>query len=91
MIGETETGLTFPPPALALHVKVAAPAPLNEVLCPEQIEAGVAVIVSVGKGVTLTVTVVLSVHPALLPINVYVAVTVGETTTEVALEPVLHV
>jgi hypothetical protein len=90
-VGETDTVEVFPPPAFALQVKVLAPLALSIELCPEHIEAGVAVTVSDGKGVTLTVTVAVSLQPLAVPTNVYVAVTVGDTLIEGAFDVVLHV
>jgi len=58
---------------------------------PGQTEAGDADAVTVGSGLTVTVTVVDPVQPsALVPVTEYLVVEAGETVTEVVLPPVLH-
>jgi hypothetical protein len=61
-------------------------------LPPLQMEGAEGVLVTVGRGFTVTVTVVVLVQPAALtPVTVYVVVAVGEAVTAapvVALNPV---
>jgi hypothetical protein len=54
-------------------------------LCPSQTETGGTVIT--GKGLTVTVTCAVAVHPLLSPVTVYVVVVVGLAITN---EPVVE-
>jgi hypothetical protein len=66
------------PVPLGLHTYVLAPLAAIVELWPAQMAAGVAVAVTVGKGFTVRVTVVVPVHPhASLPVTLYVVVAVG--------------
>ena len=59
-------------------------------LCPTQIDPGVALIVNVGATFTTTETVSVPVHPLLSPVTVYVVFVIGETdAVEVVTLPAL--
>lgn len=63
----------------------------NEAEVPLQIVAGVAVGVTTGFGLTVTVTVDDPVHPEAVPVTVYVVVDPGVTETGVpAILPGIH-
>lgn len=62
-----------------IHVYVAAPEPVSEVLPPLQIVASVAVAVTVGGAPTTTVTCAVLEQPADVPVIVYVVVEPGVT------------
>ena len=57
---------------------------------PAQMVAGAAEAVTEGIGFTVTVTVAVPVHPAVVPVTVYVVVVPGETEMLAVLPPVLH-
>ena len=57
-----------------------APLAVNSELAPEHIAAGLADADTVGNGFTVTLTVAVPVHPAVLvPVTVYVVVALGVT------------
>lgn len=68
-------------PALALQVYELAPLAVSTVLCPVQIDAGLAFIETVGVVLTLTEIVCVAVQVPLAPVTVYVVATPGETET----------
>ena len=60
-----------------------APLAVNVVLCPEHIVSSDAEAVTVGNAFTVTLTVAVPVHPAVLvPVTVYVVLLVGDTVLE---------
>jgi hypothetical protein len=64
------------------HEYVLAPLAVSVVLLPEQMEGAFGLMVIVGKGFTVTVTVAVPVHPDdVVPVTVYVVVTVGFAVT----------
>jgi hypothetical protein len=71
---------------------VLAPDALSDDDWPIHIVAGEAVAVTVGKGLTVNVTVAVLVHPEVVPVTVYVVVAPGAAVTDapvVTLKPVL--
>jgi hypothetical protein len=69
-----------------------APVALSVELKPEQMVAGAAAATTVGLGVTFWVNVMTLVHPAMLvPVNVYVVVTVGVMASVEPAPPGFHV
>jgi hypothetical protein len=63
---------------------VEAPLAVSVVLLPVHIEGAEGLIVTTGKGLTVTVTVAVLVQPAaLVPVTVYVVVAVGDAVTVV--------
>ncbi len=69
-----------------LHVYEVAPPPVSVTLLPAQTALAVEFAVTVGNGLTVTVTFAVLVQPApLVPVTVYVVVEVGETETVVPL------
>jgi len=75
-----DTVLELPVPRLCDQLYVLAPFAVNVVLCPEHIVAGLAVAATDGNGFTVTLTVAVPVHPAVLvPVTVYVVVPLGVT------------
>jgi hypothetical protein len=74
-----------------LHVYVVAPLAVSATPLPEHIVDEAGVTVTVGSGVTVTVTVWLALHEPLVPVTVYVLVDAGLAVTVapvVALKPV---
>ena len=66
-----------------------APLAVSTEVAPLHIAAGLAVAVTVGNGFTVTLTVAVPVHPAVLvPVTVYVVVPVGDTVLEFPLPKV---
>ena len=62
------------------------------VLFPEQIVPPDVVVVTVGEGFTVMTRVAVPLHPAEVPVTVYVVVVVGETVTGLPeSEPGIHV
>ena len=68
-------------PVAGLQLNVAAPLAVSVVLFPSQIVCAAEAIVTVGTGLTVTVTVVVPVHPFVVPDTVYVVVDVGFAVT----------
>jgi len=65
---------------------VFAPFAVNTDVAPLHIAAGLAVAATDGNGFTVTLTVAVPVHPAVLvPVTVYVVVPVGDTVLELPL------
>ena len=65
------TVLLAPLPRLCDQLYVLAPAAVNTEFAPLHIDAGLAVAVTVGNGLTVTLTVAVPVHPAaLVPVTV---------------------
>jgi len=74
------TVLLAPVPNPPDQLYVLAPLAVNSELAPEHIAAGLADADTVGNGFTVTVTVAVPVHPAVLvPVTVYVVVALGVT------------
>jgi hypothetical protein len=74
------TVLLAPVPNPPDQLYVLAPLAVNSELAPLHIAAGLAVAVIVGNGFTVTLTVAVPVHPAVLvPVTVYVVVALGVT------------
>jgi hypothetical protein len=66
-------------PVVGDHTYETAPLAVRPTLLPEQMVAGEGLMVIVGRGRTVTVTVAVPVQPAaLVPVTVYVVVTVGD-------------
>ena len=75
-----DTVLELPAPKLCDQLYVLAPLAVNVDDCPLFIVAGLAEANTVGNGFTVTLTVAVPVHPAVLvPVTVYVVVPVGVT------------
>ncbi len=75
-----DTVLELPPPKLCDQLYVFAPFAVNTEVSPLHIAAGLAVAVTDGNGFTVTLTVAVPVHPAVLvPVTVYVVVALGVT------------
>ena len=69
-------------PVDGAQLYVDAPLAVSEVLLPEQMEGAFGLTVMVGKGFTVTVTVAVPVQPDdVVPVTVYVVVTVGFAVT----------
>lgn len=85
--GVTETIALVPPPAFALQVYEGAPPAVKVLVCPEQIVAGDAAALTVGVGLTVTTKLVVSAHPPLSPISVYVVVVDGLALIELPVPP----
>ena len=69
-------------PVDGLHVYVLAPLAVSVVLLPLHIDGAAGVTLIAGLGFTVTVTVVVLLHPAaLVPITVYVVVAAGLAVT----------
>jgi hypothetical protein len=69
--GVTLTVLVFTPPALALQVYVVAVPPVSITLCPAHAAGGTGLILNVGVGLTVMVTLLVLLHPlASLPVTV---------------------
>ena len=89
-VGVTATGLIIPPGGL-LHKKDEAPPAVNVEEAPEHIEAGLAKVVMVGLGFTVTTTFAVPVQPEDAPVTEYIVVPVGETPTGLSVpSPLLH-
>ena len=76
VVGETVAVAAVPAPLF--HEYVVAPDAEIVVDCPEQM-VDVPVAVTVGVGLTVIVTDAVFVHPAVVPVTVYVVVDVGDT------------
>ena len=77
------------PPVFQLYV--FAPLAVNTDVAPLHIAAGLAVAVTDGNGFTVTLTVAVPVHPAVLvPVTVYVVVVLGVTVMLAVLPPVFQ-
>jgi len=88
--GETVTVVPVSDPGI--HAYVDAPPPVSVVLLPAQMVAPDVVVVTVGEGLTVIMRVAVPVHPAVVPVTVYVVVPVGETVTVVPVsDPGIHV
>jgi len=61
---------------------VAAPPAVNVAEFPEQIEVGFETAVTVGVGRTTKLIVLVAVHEPVVPVTVYIVVTVGDTEIE---------
>jgi hypothetical protein len=85
------TVLLAPVPNPPDQIYVFAPLAVNTELAPLHIAAGLADADIVGNGFTVTVTVAVPVHPAVLvPVTVYVVVALGVTVMLAAMSPVLQ-
>ena len=85
VVGETVTVVPLRLPGF--HTYVDAPLPVSVVLDPLQIVEVLAEAVTVGRPVTVTVTLLVFVQPfEPTPVTVYVVVVVGETVTVVPLK-----
>jgi hypothetical protein len=74
------TVLLAPLPNPPDQLYVFAPLAVNTEVAPLHIAAGLAVAVTVGNGLTVTLTVAVPEHPAVLvPVTVYVVVALGVT------------
>jgi hypothetical protein len=83
------TVLLAPLPNPPDQLYVFAPLAVNTEVAPLHIAAGLAVAVTNGNGFTVTLTVAVPVHPAVLvPVTVYVVVPVGDTVLELPLPKV---
>jgi len=77
LVGATVILAVLPP---VLQLYVFAPLAVITEVCPLHIAAGLAVAVTDGNGFTVTLTVAVPVHPAVLvPVTVYVVVALGVT------------
>ena len=77
------TVLLAPLPKVCDQLYVFAPLAVNTELAPLHIAAGLADAVTDGNGFTVTLTVAVPVHPAVVvPVTVYVVVLVGDTVLE---------
>ena len=75
-----DTVLELPLPKLWDQLYVFAPLAVNTEVAPLHIADGLAVAVTDGNGFTVTLTVAVPVHPAVLvPVTVYVVVALGVT------------
>jgi len=75
-----DTVLEFPLPKVCDQLYVFAPLAVITEVCPLHIAAGLADAVTDGNGFTVTLTVAVPVHPAVLvPVTVYVVVALGVT------------
>ena len=84
-----DTVLELPLPKLWDQLYVFAPLAVNTEVAPLHIADGLAVAVTDGNGFTVTLTVAVPVHPAVLvPVTVYVVVPVGDTVLELPLPKV---
>ena len=80
MLEAGDTTVDDPVIAPGFQVYVLAPVAVKVELCPTQMVAGVAAKFNVGVGLTVTATVPLPVHPAVVvPATVNVVVTLGVT------------
>jgi len=86
-----DTVLELPLPKLCDQLYVFAPLAVNTELAPLHIAAGLAVAVTDGNGFTVTLTVAVPVHPAVVvPVTEYVVVELGVTVMLAALPPVFQ-
>jgi hypothetical protein len=86
LVGATVILAVLPP---VFQLYVLAPLAVNTEVAPLHIAAGLAVAVTNGNGFTVTLTVAVPVHPAVLvPVTVYVVVPVGDTVLELPLPKV---
>ena len=86
--GITETGDPLKPEGFQAKIVPATELLAdNEEEAPKQIVAGVAKGVITGLGFTITETIFEPVHPAAVPVTVYVVVEMGVTETGVPFEP----
>ena len=76
------TVLLAPLPNPPDQLYVFAPLAVNTDVAPLHIAAGLAEAVTVGNGLTVTLTVAVPEHPALVPVTVYVVVLDGVTVIE---------
>ncbi len=86
-----DTVLELPVPRLCDQLYVFAPLAVNTELAPLHIADGLAEAVTDGNGFTVTLTVAVPVHPAVLvPVTVYVVVELGVTVMLAVLPPVFQ-
>ena len=86
-----DTVLELPLPKLCDQLYVFAPLAVSTEVAPLHIAAGLAVAVTVGNGFTVTLTVAVPVHPAVVvPVTEYVVVALGVTVMLAVLPPVFQ-
>ena len=86
-----DTVLELPLPKLCDQLYVFAPLAVNTELAPLHIAAGLADALTDGNGFTVTLTVAVPVHPAVVvPVTEYVVVELGVTVMLAVLPPVFQ-